>query len=67
MIGYTNYRMPERARMVNWELAYIKKASKDVKKINSSGLRDKAVVLLDITEKVPYQTPPRFEHLSQNL
>lgn len=53
--------------MVNWKLVYTKQASKDAKKISNSGLKDKAIALLDIIQKDPYQTPPRFEHLSGDL
>jgi len=40
---------------VTWELVYTKQAQKDAKKLASSGLKNKAKLLLDIIQKDPYQ------------
>ncbi len=53
--------------MVAWRLLYTKQAKKDAKKLASSGLKRKALVLLDIISKDPYQTPPPFEKLVGDL
>ncbi len=53
--------------MVAWRLLYTKQAKKDAKKLASSGLKRKVLVLLDIISKDPYQTPPPFEKLVGDL
>ncbi|MCF7791524.1 MAG: Txe/YoeB family addiction module toxin [Victivallales bacterium] len=53
--------------MVKWKLVYTKQAHKDAKKLYSSGLKPKALKLLKILEKNPYQTPPPFERLVGDL
>ncbi len=53
--------------MVKWKLVYTKQANKDSKKLSHSGLKEKAVKLLDILKKNPYQNPPRYEKLSGDL
>ena len=53
--------------MVKWKLVYTKQAQKDAKKLSSSGLKPKALKLLKILEKNPYQTPPPFERLMGDL
>jgi Txe/YoeB family toxin of toxin-antitoxin system len=52
---------------VTWSLVYTKQAQKDAKKLAASGLRDKAVRLLEIIEQNPYQNPPPFEKLVGDL
>ncbi len=52
---------------MTWTLVYTKQAQKDAKKLTSSGLRDKAMTLLDIVKRDPYQTPPPFEKLVGDL
>ena len=53
--------------MVKWNLVYTKQATKDAKKLNQSGLKDKAKKLLEIIQNNPYQTPPRYEKLIGDL
>ncbi len=53
--------------MVKWKVLYTKQALKDAKKINRSGLRDKAEELIRILESNPFQTPPPFEKLLGDL
>jgi toxin YoeB len=44
--------------MVRWKLVYTKQAQKDPKKLNSSHLKNKAQMLLDILQVNPFQNPP---------
>ena len=53
--------------MVKWKLVYTKQAQKDAKKLNSSGLKLKAVKLLEILEQNPFQAPPPYESLVGDL
>ena len=53
--------------MVNWKVVYTKQAQKDAKKLKSAGLKEKALGVLDILEKNPFQTPPPFEKLVGDL
>ena len=53
--------------MVSWTLVYTKQAGKDAKKLNSSGLKDKAQALLDLLRENPYQSPPPYEKLVGDL
>ena len=53
--------------MVEYKLVYTKQAIKDAKKLNQSGLKEKAKTLLEIIKNNPYQTPPRYEKLIGDL
>jgi len=53
--------------MVSWTLVFTKQAQKDARKLASSGLKDKAQVLLQVLERNPYQNPPPFEKLLGDL
>ena len=53
--------------MVSWTLAYTKQAQKDAKKLAATGLKPKALTLLQILERNPYQNPPPFEKLVGDL
>lgn len=44
-----------------WDLLYAKQAQKDAKKLASAGLKNKALLLLDIIANNPYQNPPPYE------
>jgi len=52
---------------VNWKLVYTKQVQKDAKKLASSGLKNKAKLLLDIIQKDLYQNPPPYEKLVGDL
>ena len=52
---------------MTWKLVYTKQAQKDAKKLASSGLKNKAKLLLDIIQKDPYQNPPPYEKLVGDL
>jgi len=53
--------------VVKWTLVYTAQAQKDAKKLAASGLKPKAQRLLEILQKNPYKTPPRFEKLVGDL
>jgi Txe/YoeB family toxin of toxin-antitoxin system len=52
---------------VTWEIVYTKQAQKDAKKLARSGLKTKAVELIDILKVDPYQNPPPYEKLVGDL
>jgi Txe/YoeB family toxin of toxin-antitoxin system len=52
---------------VTWRLVYTRQAQKDARKLQSSGLKDKAEQLLEILREDPYRSPPPFEKLVGDL
>jgi len=52
---------------VSWKLLFTGQAQKDAKKLKASGLKPKAVRLLDILKEDPFQDPPPFEKLIGDL
>ncbi len=52
---------------MSWELVYTNQAQKDAKKIAKSGLKKKAIELLEILKSNPYQNPPPYEKLVGDL
>lgn len=52
---------------MNWKLVYTKQAQKDAKKLNQAGLKDKAIIILNILTNDPLQSPPPFEKLVGGL
>lgn len=52
---------------MTWKLVYTRQALKDAKKLAAAGLKDKAVELLEILERNPFETPPPFEKLKGDL
>ena len=52
---------------MTWVLYYTNQAQKDARKLASSGLKEKAKVLLNIIQENPYQNPPPFEKLVGDL
>jgi toxin YoeB len=52
---------------VSWKIAYTKYAQKDAKKLASSGLKKKALSLLEVIQENPYQNPPPYEKLVGDL
>ena len=50
-----------------WSLHFTKQAQKDVRKLTSSGLKQKAEDLLAILELDPWQNPPPYEKLVGDL
>jgi len=53
--------------LVRWRLVYTRHAQKDAKKLAAAGLKNKALQLLEIFEKDPYQNPTPFEKLVGDL
>ena len=53
--------------MVTYKLVYTNQALKDAKKLNKSGLKDKAIEILDLLAENPYKTPPSYEKLAGDL
>jgi Txe/YoeB family toxin of toxin-antitoxin system len=52
---------------VTWKLVYTKQAQKEAKKITHSGLKDKALELLEIIRDDPFINPPPYEALIGDL
>jgi len=46
---------------------YDRQAAKDIKRLKSAGIEDKAKILIDTIQNNPYQNPPRYEKLVGNL
>ena len=53
--------------MVTWRLVYTRQALKDAKKLMTAGLKDKAVELLKILERDPFEVPPPYEKLKGDV
>ena len=52
---------------MTWQLVYTKQAQKDAKKLASAGLKPKALEMLEILQKNPFQNPPPYEKLVGDL
>ena len=52
---------------MTWKVVYTKHAQKDARKLASSGLKPKAVKLIDILKANPFQKPPPYEKLVGDL
>lgn len=52
---------------MSWELVFTRQAQKDAKKLAASGLKKKALELLDRLKENPYQNPPPYEKLIGDL
>ncbi|MDQ6987292.1 MAG: Txe/YoeB family addiction module toxin [Mariprofundaceae bacterium] len=52
---------------MNWDVVLSKQAVKDLKNIKQAGLTSKTKVLLQVLQRDPFATPPRYEHLVGNL
>ena len=53
--------------MVKWKLVYTRQEQKDAKKIKTAGLKEKAIKILEIIEKDPFQNSPPYEKLLGDL
>ena len=53
--------------MAQYQLLYTKAAQKDAKYLNATGLKDKALLLLEIIAENPFQNPPPYEKLIGDL
>ena len=52
---------------MTWRLVYTSQAKKDAKKVASSGLKSKAQNLLELLERDPFETRPRYGKLVGDL
>jgi Txe/YoeB family toxin of toxin-antitoxin system len=52
---------------VTWTVVYTRQAQKDARKLAEARLKEKALKLLDILQKNPYQNPPPYEKLVGDL
>ena len=52
---------------MTWEVVFAKQAFKDAKKLAASGLKSKAMGLLEVLASDPFQNPPPFEKLVGDL
>jgi Txe/YoeB family toxin of toxin-antitoxin system len=52
---------------VTWKLVYTRQAQRDAKKLAAAGLKDRAVELLEMLERNPFETPPPYEKLKGDL
>ena len=53
--------------MAQYQLLYTKAALKDAKNLNSAGLKDKTLQLLEVIAENPFQNPPPYEKLIGDL
>ena len=52
---------------MSWKLVYTRQAQKDAKKSAAAGLKERAIELLEILERNPYESPPPYEKLKGDL
>lgn len=52
---------------MTWQIVYTRQAKKDAKKLADSGLKPKAIELLEMISIDPFQKPPPFEKLVGDL
>lgn len=52
---------------MSWQVVFARHALKDAKKLAASGLKPKALELLAILERDPFQNPPPYEKLVGDL
>ena len=50
-----------------YKILYTKQAAKDIPKLKSANLDKKALALIDVLKKNPFQNPPPYEKLMGNL
>ena len=50
-----------------YTVIFMTQAQKDAKKLNTSGLKQKALNLITIIQKDPYQYPPEYEYLKGDM
>jgi toxin YoeB len=54
-------------RVVKWRLVYTRQARKDAKQLAISGLKEKAIDLLKLLERNPFESPTPYEKLLGDL
>ncbi len=50
-----------------YTVIFMTQAQKDAKKLSASGLKKKALNLITIIQKDPYQYPPEYEYLKGDM
>jgi toxin YoeB len=59
--------MSRGTQMVNYKLIFTKQAQKDAEKLNSAGLKENTLELLEVLKNNPFQIPPTYEKLVGDL
>lgn len=52
---------------MKWELVFTRQVQKDAQKLSAAGLKRKAIKLLDLLRRNPYENPPSYEKLVGDL
>lgn len=52
---------------MTWKVVFTSQARRDAKKLSSSGLKDRAEILLQLLSEDPFRVPPPFEKLIGDL
>lgn len=52
---------------MTWRIVFTSQAKRDAKKLASSGLKEKAEILLQLLSEDPFRTPPPYEKLIGDL
>lgn len=52
---------------MKWSLVYTHQARKDAKQLATAGLRERALELLKLLERNPFEVPPPYEKLLGDL
>ncbi len=52
---------------MKWRLVYTRQARKDAKQLAAAGLKEKAIDLLKLLERNPFEDPPPYEKLLGDL
>jgi len=50
-----------------YKIIFMSQAQKDAKKLNASGLKNKAMTLINLITENPTQYPPEFEYLQGDM
>jgi Txe/YoeB family toxin of toxin-antitoxin system len=53
--------------MVKWRIVFTRQAQKDARKIDASGLREKAEKVITLLSEDSFKTPPPYEKLVGDL
>ena len=59
--------MPQKPRLVTWQVVFTRQAAKDAKKIARAGFRSQAEKLLAVLAANTFRNPPPFEKLVGDL
>lgn len=52
---------------MKWRIIFTKHAQKDAKKLTASGLKEKALAIIEILKENPFRSPPPYEKLVGDL